>query len=68
MAVKKDLGAEIHAVIEQHGLVNVLGTLSRIVGANERKAEIDNAEAKTWSLACNAIEHAHTIILYHFDV
>jgi hypothetical protein len=62
-----DLGTKLRTLIERHGLINVLSTLSLIVGANESKA-IDKAEAKTWSLAGNAIEHAHTILLHYFGV
>jgi hypothetical protein len=64
----QELAAELRTLIERYGLINVLSALSRIVGANESKAGIDKAEAKTWSLAENAIERAHIILLYHFGV
>ena len=68
VAATTDLGADLQALIERHGLINVLSTLSRMLDANESKGGIDNSEAKIWRLASNAIEHAHTILLQHFGV
>jgi hypothetical protein len=47
-ANSKSLEAELHALIEHHGLKNVLTTLSRMISSNGSKDGIDKAGVR-WS-------------------